>query len=230
MNIGLAVGVSFSKPSIDTFNPKSVGTVTAWFDAKQQNGVRGSVVPQINDYSGNNMHATQATASKQGIIGSDGWFKFDGVDDNYTFGSVNANTVFAVVRLDVIKLFHTVLSKGYSLDVNNLRFNNGSYPNPGNGNDLQSIGTQAPFTSAGIWVNGGNSMAVSVNYRHMISTYVGSTDKALGCLGAGYIIDGARFLQGSLAEVIFYNEQLSSANRIKVEQYLLRKWGISYRA
>jgi hypothetical protein len=37
-------------------------------------------------------------------------------------------------------------------------------------------------------------------------------------------------MQGSIAELIFFNEQLNATNRIAVERYLLKKWGISYRA
>jgi hypothetical protein len=121
MNIGLSIGVSSTKHNVDSFSPKSFGTVTAWFDAKQQYAARGSSVTQINDYSGNAKHATQTTAANQAIIGPDGWFRFDGVNDYYNFGTVNANTVFAVARFDTVGKVNTVISKGYGLDINNLR-------------------------------------------------------------------------------------------------------------
>jgi hypothetical protein len=230
MNIGLSIGVSSTKHNVDSFSPKSFGSVTAWFDAKQQHAARGSSVTQINDYSGNAKHATQTTAANQAIIGPDGWFRFDGVNDYYNFGTVNANTVFAVARFDTVGKVNTVISKGYGLDINNLRNNSSVYPSPGNGNDLQAINNSGVYTSAGIWVNEGNSLTIAANYPHVVSAYVGDTDKAFGCIGIGYTGDNARWMQGSIAELIFFNEQLNATNRIAVERYLLKKWGISYRA
>ncbi|WP_342045904.1 hypothetical protein [Bacillus sp. OTU530] len=89
-----------------------------------------------------------------------------------------------------------------------------------------------PFSKPSIDIFNPKSVGtVAANFSHIVSAYAGNAaDQLLGCIGAGYIVDGARFLKGSIAEVILYSDKLSNANRIKVERYLLRKWGISYRA
>lgn len=230
MNIGLSLGVSSTKHNVDSFSPRNFGTVTAWFDAKQQHGARGSSVSQINDCSGNAKHATQGTAANRATIGPDGWFKFDGVDDYYNFSTITANTIFAVVRIDNVSKVNTIVSAGYGQDVNNLRPSGGTYPNPGNSNDMQAIWNGSTYTNAGIWVNEGNTLSISNNYSHVVSGYVGNTSTSFGCIGIGYTTDNARWFGGSIAEIIFFNEKLSVTNRIAVERYLLKKWGISYRA
>lgn len=75
----------------DGFDPRSIPDLALWLDASQIKEPSGEL-PQIDDYSGEGNHATQATGTRQAVTGTrtvngKNVLDFDGTDDFYSLPS-----------------------------------------------------------------------------------------------------------------------------------------------
>jgi len=129
----LSLGLSLrGQLSNAVFNPKKLFTaseVGVWFDISDTSTLfqdsagttpitaTGQPVGKILDKSGNNLHATQATATQRPTYQIDGsgkaYLSFDGVDDNMVTGTITPATNKAQVFAGARKLSDTVIQVLY---------------------------------------------------------------------------------------------------------------------
>ena len=216
----------------------------------------GDVVGAWADKSGNGNDAVQATTAdkplyKTAIQNGKSIVRFDGADDYLNCGDVFAPgaqiSVFALCKFSDVTADHVVIadwdypnnerSWGFLYDEIgaeddlNLRTNTnglvgGQRENlfggsPGNANfKLYSILFNAGTITA--WINGGSSAVTS------------DPDQPGSLLDGNLILIGAfgnattrtSYMLGDITEILVYDTALSAENRVSVENYLNKKWGV----
>ena len=235
------------------FSPASLPSLVLWLDASVITGLSDDdPVTTWADLSGAGLDAVQAVEAKQpkyktSIINGLPVVRFDGGDALVTSTNDIASdkaSVFIVCTVasggDHILLEHgttiSVATKPFSLSrgadnkLNALILGAVGY----NYNLSSLLVNTTPFLACGIfdksletkeatqYINGvtGGTQPIDAN----------NTD-AFGTANSFYIGErnGASvYLTGDIGEIIVYNSALSDLNRKKVENYLQRKWGLSF--
>jgi len=184
------------------------------------------------DKSGNNRHATQATAANRPTVGSVGnrsALVFDGVNDGLSLASAvslgtSGYSVSAVLRHQ----------GGFQV------FLEGGTLNPYMSSDPSSLSGLFHYDgSVGVSASG----AMPANTNTIASFSVGPSDRSIFAQGA-LVKDGdgtsrsaaiqyigrtssAFWWKGRIAEIILYSRQITTSERRSLERYLARKWGIT---
>lgn len=217
--------------------PGGVGTsgnVSAWLDANSLSLTNNDDVSSWTDISGNSNNADQGTASNQPIfltnqINGFPAVSFDGTDDYVEFTSnVTATgvTIFAVCN--------PTSSSNQSIiatDNHHISFNNGTmradYPGGivGKGSP-QSYALSYMYTSSEAVSS--TPIALYSNNGTSTKNRTGYTSYSVSTVGARFRSSSYRnFFNGEIAEVIVFNEELSSAERKIVANYLSSKYDLT---
>jgi hypothetical protein len=216
------------------FTPTDIASLAAWWDASDEStitDVYGSV-SQWDDKSGNGRHASQGTASLQPITGTRTINGLNVIDftngDRLTTGTFGPITqpleIWAVVQFDSSTVGY--ITEG--LDSSN-RFTTGHFSNlwvlnAGNFLDgtttvataLHAIRALFDTTSSELWVDGASE----------ITGNAGSNE--LDGLNIGGRYDNANWVDGRIAEILLFNDELSAGDVTDLETYLANKWGVSF--
>lgn len=214
--------------------PLTISGLVCWFDASD---TPVGAVASWTDKSGFNRHAIQATGANQltctanqqagrnALIGTRAAASYM----KSTFGfTTSANcTIFYVAKKTSLAtgggndiLFDGIGSTNrQSLleAVSTAKFNFGTNTATA-GADVDTdphIHTMQGGTTGNYWIDGTAQF----------------TDTNIGSLGVDGLTINARFTLGnacdiSLNEIIYYNQKLGTADRVKIQQYLSNKWGI----
>lgn len=207
-----------------------------WLRADQGVVSSGAQVSSWQDQSGNANHATMATASRQpslitGALNGKPVLRFYGDDSLLLSAPVQPTsfTIFVVGKNNkATESYSMILGPGGSWPNNQLRWENGSQALfVGTGNNLpvtvSNIGNTRLYHLLSAGYNG-SSMEVHRDGNFVSShSFVTSGPWTLAQVGAWY---SSYFMQGDLAEIMVYDQALSSTDRISVESYLEGKYGL----
>lgn len=235
------------------FNPMQVGGLKLWLDASDPNA--NGTLPSNNasisswvDKSGNSNTVSQGSGSlqpifKTNILNGKPVVRFDGVNDLMAKSSAtalaNQNTIFVVGTSNgnsfILGTFFDYSNNSATNTGINLfqegtpRYVAGFYDGT-----LHQATTGAtitlPATAVIYLYNDGANGYIYKNgtlYDSVASGNINNSGTRVYTIGA--LLNGVAnyFLNGDVAEVIFYNSNLSSANKLLINRYLGNKWGIS---
>jgi len=231
------------RPLASGFNPKSIPGLAVWLDAADASTVTISTGVSVwADKSGNGRNAAQAVGGKQpaynSTINGKNVVTFQGTDDTMQIG---ANAAFNATSQTIIIVSRqtTAANQGlwYKADSNSavgviMRYRTGTtfwlyqkndsvaetLASNANTNTVANVYATVlePAAQAG-YVNGAlvASATVTTAYDNNSGPWLGSRR------------DVGEYLQGDIAEVLFWNRALSASERSRVERYLGRKWGVT---
>ena len=228
-----------SLPNID-YGPGGVGTtsnIEAWLDASKLTGLNNSeLLYSWLDFSGNNNHAEQILAGNRptyltnqvnGLPAID----FDGVDDYLDFSShitTGANSTFIVFKESGARNLQTILS----IEKHILYAKDASY-NAAYGT-LSSASSLTIRRSPGYSIFSGQTDASVGSSDFLLTSAEGSVTRtrtgfltqprsSIGIRTTGDVLP----MFGQVPELIIFNEQLNSAKRKIVGNYLAAKYNLT---
>ena len=219
-------------PLATVFLPSSINGLVLWLKADSLALADGDAVTTWTDSSGLGNNATQAVVDnkplyKVNIINGKPVVRFGGVDD-----------FLSVPNID----FTDVTVFGVTTNVTNNRNLNPILGNTTWGSfqpcsDIPTYGALIYSTGEGITKTGNNYITPTILVGSNVNFWANGVNQINnGTLSAFHIsyvgysgnsIDINYFFIGDIAEIIVYSSALSDANRIKVEDYLSARWGIT---
>lgn len=225
-----------SLPTTPLFTPASLSGLQLWLDAADTSTIglsgSGSNVSQWNDKSGNGRNVTQATLASQPSL-TNGYINFTGSQfmansvstnfgDSGTLFLVASGNTSATVRCPLNIRSGTKLQVGFYLFVNTSAYSYNSVTNHNfNGSGIQSLSiyTNTRSSPSLPLFSSNGSVATSYDGRDP-NSYTFTPEIRIGN------VDGSYPFIGNIAEIIYYNVFLTTAQRQAVEGYLAWKWGI----
>jgi len=214
----------------------------------------GAVVSEWRDKSGNSYNFSQGTVANQPTRGTDGLVDFDGSNDTLTAASKfmdnlhngGSNTLFFIVRLDSdvdSAILGTNDGGSGAVGANFVRLTDSDrfYANVTHGvggqntvanvtgNDTFEIDTTYLITNR---LDSNDATAANRSYvyfgtgaaiQNNTSTYSPSTAASNNNPALSPVAGFSR-MNGKIGEVIWYDSDLSQANRESVRDWLMRKW------
>ncbi|MDD3878243.1 MAG: PKD domain-containing protein [Bacteroidales bacterium] len=215
-----------------SFLPSNIVSLKLWLAADSGTISNNGAVAQWNDLSGNNYHLLQPTASLRPTLIDSALcgkpvVRFDGIDDwlyaGFGQGFAQGNSFFVVWRIsDTTGTTQNCYSSSNITGRHDLKWNNNSV-NMYAGNQIgytkpipfDFIITSAIYNGANskIFENGLLKNTGNAGTQNIFDVFLGKS--GLGAEG---------YLNGDIAEIIFYNESLHDTDRVNVEQYLLNKY------
>lgn len=236
------------------FSPIDISGLSAWYDAADTATITqsGGSVSQWDDKSGNDNHVTQSTVSARpstgvNIINSNNVLTFDGVlqflnrsdalgftgNPDITIIVVNKNLDVSSTRTNVF-LGHTTGAAGqclYTYDNDaSFRYNNGNqvFTSP----VVNTVNISVWQRASGSNYDQGKFFRNGVEQSQVSSTNPTNTPNIQNqrfMIGAT-INGGAEFsfFYGDVAEILIYNNVLTSEEMNKVGNYLKDKWGATW--
>ncbi|MFM6331635.1 MAG: hypothetical protein ACKPFE_02605 [Dolichospermum sp.] len=199
-----------------------------WLDAADSSTIilNGSTVSQWRDKSGNERHATQATAANQPAYQATGLngrptIGFDGTNDALlsSFSLALPATVIVVFRINAYKSFGVIYGNATTNTLGLHSSNSALYNFDGIAvRSLSTTLTTTPLMVASTWssnqiqshVNGGNAFTFSTSNPNFTGLVIGDASV------------GSQTLNGSISEIV-----ITSANRQLIEGYLAWKWELT---
>ena len=215
------------------FMPPDLPALKLWLAADSGVITTNGQVTQWNDLSGNQFHAVQPTATKRPLLIDSAFcdkpvIRFDGADD-YLYGIFGqgfpqANSFFAVWRIaDTTGATQVCYSSSNASGRHDLKWENNAVKMFAGNHIGYNKAIPFDYTISSLVYNQSNSRI----YENGLLKNTGNagtqgiSDIFLG--KGGWAEEG--FLMGDIVEIIFYNEALHDTNRVKVEHYLLNKYG-----
>lgn len=246
----MAMSPRLLRPRASGFDPRSVASLFAWYDASDQSSVtlNGSNVSQLNDKSGNGRNLTQATASLQPAYVSNGIngrsvLGPDGTDDRLLLAAdITAFNPRYVVGSFMPRSGNPGAYVKAGADTN------GFAMGQGNGTFDSAGATEAIGLHEGIaWRDSNIAMtqnqAVVYSYQYDTSIFrvspYGTADLANANMNSatniqlgGYGtspggIGVVRYTDAYIGEVLIYTAVPTSVQISAIERYLGKKWGVT---
>lgn len=228
------------------FNPTRIQGLQLWLDAADTNTITSAsgLVSVWADKSGNGNNVTQGTGANQPTTGSVtqnnlNTIDFDGGDwlvvPSAIFANIpnGPNTLFVVCKQDVAGVAERVITFNES---GSTRYDLQYGASAGqivfqSRNGFGSFVTQTGITATDYNVfkgrRSGTTQAIAFNGSAETTNALGADEP--GCTGGdiGAFNNGASgHLNGTIAEIVLYNQSLSTAESGNVESYLMNKWGV----
>lgn len=231
----------------EAFAPDALGDLTLWLSAQQSPlTTGGGAVEQIDDLSGNGLHASQTTATDrpdQVSIDGRNWLDFDGLSQHLLVGDIGvAPRAFFIVFEPSAPVSSTsggqcvcgITGSGFvglstitgalSDEVVMIQYPNGT---KSGWLDGSAQITAAPHIVSFVWT--GSRYDIWIDGAARSSGANGTP--ALGIFSQ--LIIGRRanptfplYYSGRIGEIVVY-ETFASADRTRVESYLSQQWGVS---
>jgi hypothetical protein len=243
--------VTVASAAPPAFSPDDLAGLELWLAADAIVGLADAdPVTTWEDESGNGRDATQSTEAQKptyraNVLNSKPIIRFDGGDVleiTPFFTGFVAGTIFTVVKIVVeptvgVLDAHPINAFGSDLE-------HSFYPISGDVFVYDTFGTTSrkvlgdPAPSLAAWriynaISAANDWRAYLDGTLLFSTVtntVGWNDGVVipALIGASRrsAADGARFLDGDIAEIIMYSRALSDAERQQVEDYLMTKYGL----
>lgn len=211
----------------------STSNIETWLDASTISGADNDPISSWTDISGNGNNATQGTGSfqptlKTGVLNGLPVIRFDGTDDRLDFASNITSTAITsfIVYSRPLKSINTILTLGrhvlYNQNGNATTIylspekrNYISHPNNSFSTFMMSTGSN--FSSGSIQLTDRTNILNTTR-----NSLWNNSSSAIGCrlLSSSYSL----FFQGDIAEVILFDEELNSAKKNIISNYL----GVKY--
>jgi hypothetical protein len=233
-------------------SPLEISGCKAWFRAESETGLNdGDALGTWTDQSGAGNNAVQSTADnkplyKAGVLNGKAVVRFDGSNDKLKSASAvisatAARSLFAVYRIFDLSGSNprTIAGEGDTASASKFFFLQdrgdvaGAGPYFAGYNDDLASGYPVNFPVWKIasvsWA--GSSGAVKL-YRDTV--LVNQGNKTLNVSSDGFRVGynpsggGGEYMYGDIAEVIYYDSQLSAADHLSVVRYLRKQYGFSY--
>jgi hypothetical protein len=207
-----------------------------WLSADKSVLVNNGKVSQWFDQSGNNLNAQQVTLSRQptlvnGAINGLPVLRFYGAQSLLltSMFSPTTFTFFVVGKNNMAsESFSMILGPGGNAPNNQLRWENGSQALlVGTGNNLPIVKATTGNTRVYHALSGRYDGSTLTVYRdgNLVKTqsFVTSGPWTLNQIGAWF---SSYFMQGDLAEILFYDQAISESDRITANTYLKEKYAL----
>lgn len=225
------------------WQPSNFSSLFGWLDASDENSITetSDLVSQWNDKSGNDYHATASGASRPttGASTQNGLNVIDFSGSEYfslnsgLYSLLNQDySLFVVCKTtnnsaqQRIINFDNGSSVGgmrYKVTTNTVEFSSGQFAGPDDTSTTNTVyniyGGRRSGTEVGISANG-NAFVSDTSGND-----VTPTNGNIGTFFNGF----SDSLDGSIAEIIFFDEKISNENFNIVEGYLAHKWGLTAR-
>ena len=219
-------------PQPTLWTPLGMTGLQRWYDAAEDSSITssGGKVSQWLDKSGNNRHATQATAANQPTYFSSDAFGRKSIGNTTAAGLLGLDCPPATFKEVYLVGFYgtgqeTVFAESASFFTGNENASNARRI-VGNttANSLVSTGN---FTTV-VFKNGGLTTTPVLPLPPSILRFVGaatSTSQTTYLLYSS--LSSGRSFRGAFSEVLFFAADLDATNRQKVEGYLAHKWALA---
>ena len=196
----------------------------------------GTVVSQWRDKSGLNNHVAQSTVANQpsrsSTLNSRKIIVFDGSNDSLSSANSldlsTTHTIFAIASQSVGSSDAGLVSINNTLN-NGMTLHNASayYAYFGDGSKYVSYGIGASTYYIFTKVFKGSSSTTRQIYLNGTSATTSGTITASDTTGVIRLGQQSTYLNGTIAEVIIFNRELTATELKQVHTYLGQKWGIS---
>lgn len=225
------------------FNPNKLSGLSAWLDANDSNTITesGGAVSQWDDKSGNGNHVTQGTGANQpvtnattknskNVIDFDGSAWFDTPAAYNTLANDDI-TVFIVSKQTTSGVQGTLLRGQASGSTKLYLYYASSYVVGGyNNNSHDSVASNAGVIEWNTitFKKNGATQGIQINSGTEITDSAGVDVATVDAVTIGADYAGSDALNGSIAEIIIYNRNLTEQERALVKNYLTTKWAIAF--
>ncbi|MDZ7738594.1 MAG: Calx-beta domain-containing protein [Bacteroidales bacterium] len=211
-----------------------------WFRADSITSVAdGNPLPQWDDVSGNNHHASQGTVPNQplfndNVINGLPVVLFDGSNDYYQDSySYSAKTVFAIYEIQSGVQSTSFLGQlwgDYDRDIHIALDGReeGVFSFDGGGSTMARFAKNGSAFSTSYYEDSPNSHAYNWTYdQPELVTVEYQTTISLNEQSLGSLINSSMYYGGNIAEVLVYNVNLNQTRRNIIESYLAAKYGLT---
>ena len=215
------------------------GGLLLWLDAADDTTFSyssGTTVSQWRDKSGLNNHVAQSTVANQpsrsSTLNSRKIIVFDGSNDSLSSANSldlsTTHTIFAIASQSVGSSDAGLVSINNTLN-NGMTLHNASayYAYFGDGSKYVSYGIGASTYYIFTKVFKGSSSTTRQIYLNGTSATTSGTITASDTTGVIRLGQQSTYLNGTIAEVIIFNRELTDIELKQVHTYLGQKWGIS---
>lgn len=235
-----------------SWSPKYITSLACWIDFTDTNSIfidngvtrainNGDLIYRANDKSGLGRHFYQTTENKRPAYRPSvgiGAAEFDGSNDNMQSSELfftSSGTIVAAIYLSSTSQRGVVAGAGI-LD-HGWHFGLGASTLEDYGNDFVVLYSQQKWVDTNDLIGLGNRLLTYKMSNYAGTMYINgvnvhstsaTTATPTVCMTIGGEGDATnRFFTDHIYEVVYFNEALSDANRILVENYLMAKHGIS---
>ena len=247
----MAMNPKLLRPKASGFDPKSISGLAQWLDANDAATLTfvSGAVSQWNDKSGNSRNATQTVANNRPTtttVNGKTALSFDGTNDGLSFTGVartDETWVIAAAQTADQAGQRQILSDGgngtgisatkgsvklaefafggFTEGTNRLRVQYAASPSAFLGPAVLSVVRSA---SAGgfVYIDGTQRTSTVGGTFDKFSTSGSDTMSKIGFYSSSLFQ-----FQGWIGEILCYSRALTAAERLKVERYLGKKWGIT---
>ena len=221
---------------IGSFIPTDISDLALWLDASDSSTItfNGSDASAWADKSGNGKNCVQGTPSRQPTynatgMNSKGTLIFDGSNttmENAGLSVTQPNTIIIVASQDVQgsnkKMFDAINASPQLIESGSVSDDIQMYAGS-NVSSIASIVTIGdPFVCSAVFNGGSSYLYFNGAYANLGN--VGANNLTNYIVGADHSI--ADFWNGKISEILVFDKALSDAERRRVEDYAITKWGI----
>ena len=215
---------------------------TLWFDASTISGNNGDPISSWTNSAGNGINATQGTGGSQPTLVTNGinglnTVRFDGVDDtlsaNYYVDATNGVTYYLVTRYNGLPgagqyaLSGTQSNQYMYVGVEGSTGKTFAYF--GNLTGFTNVGPNISTGTPYLYNLTGTSGATASLYLNGQSLGTQADAGGAGAAGDPFVIGGVRlgrYMNADVSEVMVFDQQLPTAERLMIEQYLDQRYNI----
>ncbi len=204
----------------------SISGLVLWLTGDSVETLSGTNITKCFDLSTQNNHAIQSNFNDQPIKTSSNLnahyvIRFDGIDDYLQFNEINnIKTVFWVIKQDTNAVLNYRPLLGHSISYDFHRGASGKiWDNTNTSSNIINGITKFNFNQI-------NGITTSLTSDYSVISLVTINDAKADNFSNDRNISG-RYWQGDLAELIIYDQTLSTSQVIQVEQYLNDKYAPS---
>jgi len=234
--------VGAAEVAAELWTAAELGGVQVWLDASDASTItlNGSTVSQCDDKSGNNRHATQATASNQPTYTTAGLngknvLTFSNAGGTYLSVPGGVSDYFAyqsafIVYSDTSTAAYTTALGGRYVAATRAAY----HGHIDNSQLFHATFTSAETRNGDNFKNGtdiGDGTSTARPSTPAIFSFVATgqfdVDRRFQTIGADAAVPTSRGITGLIAEVILLENAASAADRQKTEGYLAHKWGLT---
>jgi hypothetical protein len=226
------------------FRPTDVSGLRIWYDASDPSGngtvpANSTVITTITDKSGNGFNATAnqgATLITNGLNSKPTLYFNGSKSYNITYPNFGTSyTVFVVFNLTTItgdfqRLLCGTTDLYFFIGVTGTTGYLATFA--GSGSSWNDVNGNSPsYTMLNNYVilsltNNGSTMTPYANGS--VQNTKNGTTGIFSNFSLGFHPGMAQYYNGNMAEILIYNQVLSSDDRQKIEGYLASKWGLQY--
>lgn len=219
-----------------SFAPTDIANIKVWYDPSDSNTITqtATTVSQMDDKSGNGLHAVQTTESHKPFIGTENLNSLDCLSYDNTGRHLDIpNSIFAAGPKTVFIIHTPTTTSGndWVMTSYNKAFRILNYGLTVGDHTMSYPGGDRDIVNPGLHIAGNNdkhSSFLKVGDLDTLQGYGYSTDNSNATGLGGWGGSTGFSYYGRIGEVIVYDRYLSIAETNQVAAYLSAKWGTTY--